>query len=83
MPGSACWSSDPVAGRLVHGALEVMDGLHHVFEDGIEEFTRLLWVALGQQLHRTFEIGEEHRHLLAFAFERSPGVQDISARYWG
>jgi hypothetical protein len=41
---------DPVAGRLVDGALIVMDGLHHVFEDGIEEFMRLLGVALGQQL---------------------------------
>ena len=60
---------DPVAHHLVDGALVAMDGLHHALEDGVEELPRLLGVAVGQQLHRALEVGEEHRDLLALAFE--------------
>ena len=60
---------DAVAHHLIDGALVVMDGLHHVFEDGVEEFARLLGITVGQQFHRALEVGEQHRHLLALAFE--------------
>ena len=58
---------DPVAHHLVDGALVAVDGLHHPLEDGVEELARLLGVAVGEQLHRALEVGEEHRDLLALA----------------
>ena len=60
---------DPVAHDLVHGALVAMDGLHHPLEDGVEELPGLLGVAVGEQLHRALEVGEENGHLLALALE--------------
>ena len=67
---------DAVAHHLVDRALVTMDGLHHVLEDGIEDLAGLLGVAVGEQLHRTLEVGEEHRHLLTLTFERRPRQQD-------
>jgi hypothetical protein len=64
---------DPVAHHLVDGALVAVDGFHHVLEHGVEEPARLLWIAVGQQLHRALQVGEEHRHLLALALERGFG----------
>ena len=65
-----------VAHHLVHGALVAMDRLHHQLEDGIENLAGLLWVAVGQQLHRALEIGEEHRHLLALTLQVCLGGED-------
>jgi hypothetical protein len=61
---------DPVAHHLVDGALVAVDGLHHVLEDRVEQFARFLRVAVGQQLHRALQIGEEDRHLLTLALKR-------------
>ena len=61
---------DPVAHDLVDGALVAVDGLHHPLEHGVEELARLLGVAVGEQLHRALEVGEEHGDLLALALER-------------
>jgi hypothetical protein len=74
---------DAVAHHLIDGALVVMDGLHHVFEDRVEELLRILGVTVGQQFHRALEVGEEHRHLLALAFERRPGVKDLCGQVPG
>ena len=63
---------DAVAHDLVHGALVAMHGLHHPLEHGIEELARLLGIAVGEQLHRALEVGEEHGDLLALAFEGAP-----------
>ena len=67
---------DPVAHDLVHGALVAVHRLHHVLEHRVEELARLLGVAVGQQLHRALEVGEEHRDLLALAFQRGLRVED-------
>jgi hypothetical protein len=48
-------------------------GLHHPLEDGIEKLAGLLRVAVGEQLHRPLEVGEEHRDLLALALKRLGG----------
>jgi hypothetical protein len=53
-----------------------MDGLHHSFEYGIEDLSRLLGVAIGKQLHRALEVGEEHGDLLALALEGALGGED-------
>ncbi len=67
---------DAVAHHLVDGALVAVDGLHHVLEHGIEELARLLGIAVGEQLHRALEVGEEDRDLLAFTFQRRLRVDD-------
>ncbi len=68
---------DAVAHHLVDGALVVMDGVHHQREDGIENLTRLFGIAVGKQLHRALEVGEEDRDLLALALEGGLGGEDL------
>ena len=68
---------DPVAHHLVDRALVAVDGLHHALEHGIEELARLLGIAVGEQLHRALEVGEEHRDLLALALEGGLGGEDL------
>ena len=67
---------DPVAHHLVHGALVAVDGLHHVLEDGVEELARLLGVAVGEQLHRALQVGEQHGDLLALTLQGGLGGED-------
>ena len=80
---------DPVAHDLVDGALVAVDGLHHPFEHGVEELARLLGIAVGEQLHRALEVGEEHRDLLALALEGALRGEDPlgevlgRVRLWG
>jgi hypothetical protein len=59
---------DAVAHDLVDGALVAVDGLHHVFENGIEEPASLLWVAVGEKLHRALQVSKEDCDLLALTF---------------
>jgi hypothetical protein len=54
-----------------------MNRLHHVLEDGIEELARLLGIAVREQLHRSSEVGEEHRDLLALALQRGLRGEDL------
>ena len=68
---------DPVAHDLVDRAFVAVDGLHHPFEDGIENLARLLGVAVGEQLHGALEVSEEDRDLLALAFQGGFGRQDL------
>ena len=62
-----------IAHDLVHGAFVAVHGRHHALQHRVEELARLLRVAVGQQLHGAFEIGKQHRDLLAFAFQRTAG----------
>ena len=68
---------DAVAHHLVDRALVVMDGVHHQREDGIEKLARLFRIAVGEQLHRALQIGEENRDLLTLAFERGLRGEDL------
>src|SRR5262249_17065865 len=68
---------DPIAHDLVHGPLIAMDRRHHAFQDRIEELPSLLRVAVGEEFHGAFEIGKQHGHLLALAFEGAFGRQDL------
>ena len=74
---------DAVAHHLVDGALVAVHRLHHAFEHRIEELARLLRVAVGEQLHRALEVGEQHRDLLALAFQRGFERRMFSARCLG
>jgi hypothetical protein len=65
------------------GALVVMDGFHHLLQDRIENPARLFSVAVGKQLHRALEVGEQHSHLLALAFEGRLGGEDAFGKVLG
>src|SRR5262249_34950882 len=68
---------DPVAHHLVHRALIAVNGLHHPFQDGIENLARILRIAISEQLHRALEVGEKHRNLLALSFKGALGGEDL------
>ena len=67
---------DPVAHHLVHRALVAMHRVHHVREDGIENLARFLGIAVGEQLHRSLQVGEEDGDQLALALQRRFGRED-------
>jgi hypothetical protein len=68
---------DPVAHHLVHRALVAVHGLHHPLEHGVEELSRVLWITVGEQLHRALEVGEEDGDLLTLALERALRGQNL------
>src|SRR5262249_37160316 len=57
-------------------ALVVMDGFHHPLKNRVQQLPRLLGIAVGEELHRALEVGEEHGDLLALAFEGRLGGED-------
>jgi hypothetical protein len=60
---------DPVTHHLIHRALVAVDRFHHPLQHGIENLPGLLGIAVGEQLHRALEVGEQDRDLLPFPFE--------------
>jgi hypothetical protein len=46
-----------------------VDRLHHPLEDRVEQPARLFRIAVGQQLQRALQVGEQDGDLLALAFE--------------
>jgi hypothetical protein len=68
---------DAVAHHLVHRALVAVHRLHHSLQHRIEEFARLLGVAVGQQLHRALQVREEDGDLLPLALEGGLGGSDL------
>ena len=68
---------------LIHRALVTVDGLHHEFQNGIQNLARLLGVAVGKEFHRALQVGKEHRHLLTFAFQRGLGREDLLGEMLG
>jgi hypothetical protein len=68
---------DAVAHHLVDRALVPVDRVHHVLEDGVQDPPGLFRVALGQQLHRALEVGEEDSDDLALALERVARGEDL------
>jgi hypothetical protein len=55
----------------------------------LEELACVFRVAVGEELHRALEIGEQHRDLLPLAFERGLRGEDLlgevprGVRLWG
>jgi len=60
-----------------------VDGLHHVFQHRIEELTGFFGIAVCEQLHRPFEVGEEDRDLLPLAFQGGLGAEDLLGEVLG
>ena len=54
---------------LFDGALVAVDGLDHAFEHRVEELLRVLGIAVGKQLHRPLDVGEQHGDLLPLTLE--------------
>jgi hypothetical protein len=54
-----------------------MDGFHHALEHRVEELARLLGIAVGEELHRALEIGEQHGDLLPLALQGTLGAEDL------
>ncbi len=74
---------DAVAHHLVHRAFVAMDRLHHQLQHRVDDFARLLGIAVGEQLHRPLEVGEEHCDLLALAFEGTLRREDAFGEVFG
>ena len=66
-----------VAHDGVHGAFVAMHGLDHALEHRVEQLLHLLRVAVGDHLHRAFDVGEQHGDQLALAFQRGPGDENL------
>src|SRR5215467_3971633 len=54
-----------------------MHGLHDQLEHWIENLAPLFGIAFGEPLHRALEVSEEYRDLLALAFQRGFGREDL------
>jgi hypothetical protein len=68
---------DAIAHDLIDRPFIAVHGLHHACEDGIEEGPGFFRVAVGQQLHRSLQIGKQNRHLFALAFQSGLGGEDF------
>ena len=74
---------NPIAHDLVHGAFIAVHGRHHAFQHWVENRSRVFGIAIGQELHRAFHVGEEHGDLLALAFQGSFGGEDFLGQMAG
>ena len=68
---------EAVAHDGVHGAFVAMHGLDHALEHRVEKLLHVLRVAVGDHLHRAFDVGEQHRDQLALAFQRGAGDENL------
>ena len=74
---------DAVAHDLVHRALVAVHGLHHAFEDGVEDSPGFFRVAVGQELHGPLQVSKEDRDLLALALQGALGCEDLLGEMLG
>ena len=68
---------DAIAEHLVHRALEAVHGVHHAVEGGVQQLLGGFWIEAADELRRIFDVGEEHRDLLAFTFQSTLRSQDL------
>ena len=68
---------DAIAHDLVHRALVAVHGRHQALQHRVEELPRFLGIAVGQQFHGALQVGEQHRDLLALAFQGAPGGENL------
>src|SRR5215470_8727081 len=54
-----------------------------VLQGRIQELAGLFWIEALDQLGGALEVGEEHRHLLAFAFQGAAGGEDLFSQIGG
>ena len=68
---------DPVAGVLVHRALEAVHAVGEDLQEAVEDAVPLLRIDRLGELHRSLHVGEQDGDLLALALERRLRVQDL------
>jgi hypothetical protein len=68
---------DAIAEHLIHRPLKAVHGVHHVVQRRIEECLGSFRVEIADQLRGAFEVGKEHRHLLALAFQGAAGRENL------
>jgi len=66
-----------VAEHLIHRAFEAVHGAHHALQGRLQELLRGFRIEATDEFSGVFEVGEEHGHLLAFAFQGGAGGQDF------
>ena len=81
--GGAKERHDAIAEHLVHRALVAVHGVHHALEGRVEELLGVFGIETADQLHRVFEVGKQHRDLLAFAFQGTTGGEDLLGQIGG
>ena len=54
-----------------------MHRFHHALENRIQKLACLFRIAVGQELHRAFQVCEQHSDLLALAFERASRAKNL------
>ena len=69
--------------KLLDRPLVAVHRFHHVLDHRIKQLARLLRIAVSEQLHRAFHVGEQHRDLLALAFERALGSENLFGEMLG
>ena len=58
--------------------------MRSLLKHGVEDLPRLLGIAVGEQLHRALQVGEEDGHLLPLALERALGRENLLGEgAWG
>jgi hypothetical protein len=67
---------DAVAQDAVDGALVAVDAVHHRAERRIQDSPGILRIGVLDQRERALDVGEQHRDLLAFAFQRGARAED-------
>ena len=65
-----------VAQDLVDRALVAMHGIHHDADRSVEDAARFFRVGAFDDLERAFDVGEQHRDVLALARQQRPGIKD-------
>ena len=68
---------DPVAGELVDEAFEALDAFGEDLEEPRHDAREGFGVELLGQFHRALHVGEEHRDLLALAFDGRLRLADL------
>jgi hypothetical protein len=74
---------DAVPHSLVDGAFIAVHSVHHDVQRRVQELPGLFWIQPLDQLGGALEVGKEHRHLLALAFQDSPGGEDLFDQVFG
>jgi hypothetical protein len=73
----------PVASVLVHRAFESMNALGEDREETIHDSVPLFGTQLHGELHRSFHVGEENRHLLPLALQSASRGEDLLGEMLG
>ena len=73
-----------IAQHLIHRALEAVHSVHHELHGRIEELLGGFGIEAADEFGRVFEVGKQHRDLLAFAFQGGAGGEDLVGQMgWG